>query len=313
MTNIMVLDDIQSNLDVMELLIEEYMDEKEIENYKLFLLNDSTKAIDLVKQESIDILFLDIMMQKLDGFDILKMVREDTSIKQPIIVMATALGDDTTKQKEAQLGANAYMVKPIRYRVVKMMLDRYLQILKNNTFEIDDQFDFDDFDDFDDFETVLDSKQEFAKSIVNRSYEPLNSVDFMENHNWHKEDIHFDLEDIESLLFRVFETREDEVNLRLEIENILKIFSEFNNFLTKFEEFIDLSILVSYIMSMLQNVDIDNLTDEKLKIAGAIIKAIIFDLEDFKIRVFDEQSANNIYYLNASIASSYLQVRSYFD
>ena len=156
MVNILIIDDVDDNLVVLEMLIEEYMDEKRLEDYNILTTSDASKGLQIIEEKNIDIIFLDIMMPEMDGFEFLKILRNKPLQKQPIVVMTTALGDDQTKQKEQAYGANAYMVKPVSLRVVTIMLDKFLEVLginntNNSDFNTDDEFDF-DFDDFDDLD-----------------------------------------------------------------------------------------------------------------------------------------------------------------
>ena len=132
MINILIVDDIDDNLTVLDMLIEEYMEDKEIEDYELFSYDNPIEGLKIAKKENIDIIFLDIMMPQLSGFDFLKKIREEKPLLTDlIIIMTTALGDNETKQKEENLGANGFMVKPVNIEVISVILDRYIPIINN--------------------------------------------------------------------------------------------------------------------------------------------------------------------------------------
>ena len=308
MANILIIDDVEDNLIVLDILIEEYMEDKEIENYTITSTTNASKGLQIVDEKNIDIIFLDIMMPKMDGFEFLKILRNTNLQKQPIVVMATALGDRKTKQKEQEYGANAYMVKPVSLKVVTIMLDKFLEVLNNNNTEFDfDDFDFDDFD-FDNLEEEKENEDNELEKIVKKSYISISASNFMEEYEYIAESIESHLEDLELLIFDVFESADDDLNLTYQIQSVIKIFEAYQEFLSKFTELIDLFVTIDILSNILQNLNISKLSDKQKKNISKFIKSIIFDLNDFKEQVFITKEAENIYYLNASIASSCIQI-----
>jgi len=308
MANILIIDDVEDNLIVLDILIEEYMEDKEIENYTITSTTNASKGLQIVDEKNIDIIFLDIMMPKMDGFEFLKILRNTNLQKQPIVVMATALGDRKTKQKEQEYGANAYMVKPVSLKVVTIMLDKFLEVLNNNNTEFDfDDFDFDDFD-FDNLEEEKENEDNELEKIVKKSYISISASNFMEEYEYIAESIESHLEDLELLIFDVFESADDDLNLTYQIQSVIKIFEAYQEFLSKFTELIDLFVTIDILSNILQNLNISKLSDKQKENISKFIKSIIFDLNDFKEQVFITKEAENIYYLNASIASSCIQI-----
>lgn len=319
MIKMLIVDDIQDNIDVLELLIEDYMEENDREDYELESCTQAKDALEKVKEDAYDIVFLDIMMPGMDGFDFLQLVRNNSDIHQPIIVMVTALGDDITKKKEQQYGANAFMVKPINSKLVAIMLKKYLEVLDAQSFEIEDEFDF-DFDFDDDFEEATEEVSEDPliinlTKIVNKqtSSESLSAQDFLSEYEWNSDVIEKQLEDLDYAIFRVFDSMDENIeNVELDIEsdfqNILEIFEEFSDFVSHFSQLQDIHYILSSLKSILQNVSPYDLNENTTKFFISLLKAIITDLIDFKDKVFVEQSIEDINYLNASLASSCLEI-----
>jgi CheY-like chemotaxis protein len=75
---------------------------------------------------SFDVLFLDLSMPRLDGFELLKKIRGNPFLKSLEIVVCTGSADRATVIKAAQLGARHYLVKPCTEPVVLAKL-RQLQ------------------------------------------------------------------------------------------------------------------------------------------------------------------------------------------
>lgn len=69
-------------------------------------------GLELISADVPDIVFLDVMMPLLNGYDVCRMVRENEALKDVVIVMLTAKGQDTDKEKGFEQGADYFMTKP---------------------------------------------------------------------------------------------------------------------------------------------------------------------------------------------------------
>lgn len=100
--NILLAEDEQDIRELLELhLIKE--------SYTVFQAEDGLQALKIFNNEHIDLALLDVMMPGIDGFKVLKKIRETSEI--PIIFL-TARSDDTDKILGLGLGADDYIVKP---------------------------------------------------------------------------------------------------------------------------------------------------------------------------------------------------------
>ena len=77
---------------------------------------DGEEAVRLARENEYDIMLLDVMLPKLDGFEVCQQVREFSSVP---IVMLTAKGDDMDKILGLEYGADDYITKPFNILEVK--------------------------------------------------------------------------------------------------------------------------------------------------------------------------------------------------
>ena len=77
--------------------------------YKVVEAEDGKKAIDILRNEKIDLCLLDIMMPKVDGYHVLQELRKNSNI--PVIILS-AKAADSEKILGLNLGADDYMTKP---------------------------------------------------------------------------------------------------------------------------------------------------------------------------------------------------------
>jgi two-component system alkaline phosphatase synthesis response regulator PhoP len=82
-----------------------------LEGYDVAVAHDGAEALAKAKAEKPDIMLLDIIMPKLDGFATLKAVREDADLKATPVILLTNLGQEDDIKKGKELGADDYFVK----------------------------------------------------------------------------------------------------------------------------------------------------------------------------------------------------------
>ena len=91
--------------------------------------SDGEEALEKVKANAPDLIILDVMMPKLDGFGVCKAIRENPEWNSVRIVMLTAKGRDSEREKGLALGADDYLTKPFSTRDI---LKRAQEILAEN-------------------------------------------------------------------------------------------------------------------------------------------------------------------------------------
>lgn len=85
----------------------------EKEGYKVYIAYDGEEGLKLIQEENPDLIMLDIMMPKLDGLEVCKIVRQT---KNTPIIMLTARAEEIDKVLGLELGADDYITKPFGMR-----------------------------------------------------------------------------------------------------------------------------------------------------------------------------------------------------
>ncbi len=80
--------------------------------YSVVLAENGEEALHLVRRESPDLVILDLMMPRMDGFEVCKRIRENYQTAQIPIIMLTAKSDLPDRLKGLKDGANDYLIKP---------------------------------------------------------------------------------------------------------------------------------------------------------------------------------------------------------
>lgn len=306
---ILAVDDKQINNKVIELDIEEYMEDNGISVYSFMEVGSGHEAIEINKNEEIDIIFLDIMMPKLSGLEVLKIIRAEIEAKQPKIIMVTALDQQDIKDEAKNLGADGYISKPFDNKEIFDVLDRYIQNVVDVQNE-DEFLDFDGEDDFFDFDEEDDSLgiQKDMMEEFNKSHKKVSAEKFLKEY----ESINYmvdDLEELEDDIYEYVDNLYDE-NLEESMENINLTLDRYAHFLNSFLEFQELSTSINLLSRILEKSDFSETSAKNKQIVADFIRTILNDLVSWKNHVFIDQDAVDVFYLNASLLNSCIQLEN---
>jgi DNA-binding response OmpR family regulator len=93
------------------MLIEQTLEELEDEDVEFLTADNGEKAFEMIQSEQPDLVFLDVMMPKMNGMDVCRKVKQETGLKV-FIILLTAKGQELDRLKGAEVGADIYMTKP---------------------------------------------------------------------------------------------------------------------------------------------------------------------------------------------------------
>ncbi len=308
MLNILLLDSSFLNNKVIRQDTEIYLQNKNI-TYCYFEVTSDEDALQTVIENKVDISFIDISSHKYDGIKLLKDIKALTTL-QPKIIAVTTLSDREYRFKALRLGISKYIYKPYDNKEIESVLEDYLDthyVIENKLDEETDDFiDFDDdkFMDFDDDNEINHSKE--LMNAYNDSHKQLSAQEFLSEYK----DIGYeteDLEDLEEELDGLVANILFDDNLEGELPDIIYMLQKYNRFLYTFTEFEELSKVLTTLTELLESIDFTILT--KSIMVSKFIVAIIQDLVDWKEHVFVLEDAVDVYYINASILNSYIQLK----
>ncbi|MEM7770338.1 MAG: response regulator [Cyanobacteria bacterium P01_E01_bin.6] len=93
-------------------LLEQTLEDLEDEGVELLTASNGAEALELIQIEKPDLVFLDVMMPKMTGFEVCQAVKRDIATQNTYIIMLTAKGQEFDQQQGHEAGANLYMTKP---------------------------------------------------------------------------------------------------------------------------------------------------------------------------------------------------------
>lgn len=108
MPKILIVDD-DPNI---RILLQQTLEELEDEGVVLVTADNGEAALKIIMSESPDVVFLDVMMPKMNGFDVCSAVKSKLGINDVFIVLLTVKGQKLDRQRGKDVGADIYMTKP---------------------------------------------------------------------------------------------------------------------------------------------------------------------------------------------------------
>jgi DNA-binding response OmpR family regulator len=94
------------------LLIEQALEELEDDGVELMTAPDGEVALDVVRNHFPQLVFLDVTMPKVNGFDACRTIKQDLGLTGTYVVMLTAKGQAYDRQRGLEAGADEYLTKP---------------------------------------------------------------------------------------------------------------------------------------------------------------------------------------------------------
>lgn len=104
---VLLVDDNPQNLELLEIYMED------LPGIRVVTATNGLEAMNIVAEESPDLILLDIMMPKLSGFEVCKRVKADPKTRDIIVIMVTALNEPSDIERAAECGTDDYISKPI--------------------------------------------------------------------------------------------------------------------------------------------------------------------------------------------------------
>ena len=94
------------------MLIEQTLEELEDEGVSFLTAANGEEALEAIVNEEPRLVFLDVMMPKMNGIEVCRRVKKDLGLNEVYIVLLTAKGQEMDRQKGQEVGADLYMTKP---------------------------------------------------------------------------------------------------------------------------------------------------------------------------------------------------------
>jgi DNA-binding response OmpR family regulator len=100
------------------MLIEQTLEELEDEGVEFLTAENGEIALDIIQNENPKLVFLDVMMPKMNGMEVCRRVKKELGLNNVFIVLLTAKGQELDRQRGQEVGADVYMTKPFDPEII---------------------------------------------------------------------------------------------------------------------------------------------------------------------------------------------------
>ena len=118
---ILIVDDEEKNLKLMGAILTNY-------GYVFETAKNGLEALEKTKEISPDLIFLDIMMPEMDGYEVCRRLKGNPLTQHIPVVMVTALADKESRIRGLEVGANDFLIKPVDKTELKIRTNNLLKI-----------------------------------------------------------------------------------------------------------------------------------------------------------------------------------------
>lgn len=117
---VLIVDDNRNNLQIIAHVLQKA-------GYQVITATEGQKALELAKEKSPDAVLLDIMMPRMDGFEVCQKMRMIEHIKQIPIIFLSAKDEDTDIEAGFEMGGTDYIIKPFHERILLARLQAHIE------------------------------------------------------------------------------------------------------------------------------------------------------------------------------------------
>lgn len=114
MKKILIADDELNN----RLLLQEILEDFEEAGFQLLYAADGAEALEIIQSERPHLVFLDIMLPEMDGFDVCHTVKCKLGLENIFIAILTAKSQEADKKKAMDVKADMYITKPFKSKAI---------------------------------------------------------------------------------------------------------------------------------------------------------------------------------------------------
>ena len=100
------------------MLIAQTLEELEDEGVEFLTAENGEIALDIIQKENPKLVFLDVMMPKMNGMEVCRRVKKELELNDVFIVLLTAKGQELDRQRGQEVGADVYMTKPFDPEII---------------------------------------------------------------------------------------------------------------------------------------------------------------------------------------------------
>jgi adenylate cyclase len=118
--SVLVVDDIRVGRKVLEKLMR-------MQGYQVRSAEDGVQALELIRSQPFDLILLDILMPRMDGYQVLEKIKADPKLNHIPVIMISSVDETAPIIRCIELGADDYVTKPYNRILLKARIKQYVE------------------------------------------------------------------------------------------------------------------------------------------------------------------------------------------
>lgn len=98
----------------------------ESEGHKMLMAETGHKGLEVAEQEKPDLIFVDLMLPDIPGFDVIRQIKANPDLSTTPIVVITAHGSPEIERESKQVGSDMFLNKPASVQSIRNVIDKFL-------------------------------------------------------------------------------------------------------------------------------------------------------------------------------------------
>ncbi|MDH5716236.1 MAG: hybrid sensor histidine kinase/response regulator [Spirochaetia bacterium] len=122
--SVLIVDDIKKNIQILAEILNSH-------NYEIITASNGFEALKILERSKPDLILLDIMMPKMDGYETCVKIKENKEMKDVPVIFLTAINETKNLLKGFELGAVDYITKPFKVPELLARVSTHIELKKN--------------------------------------------------------------------------------------------------------------------------------------------------------------------------------------
>jgi two-component system, chemotaxis family, chemotaxis protein CheY len=97
-----------------------------MQGFQVITASDGMDALEKLPQQQVDLLVTDLNMPNMDGFELIRALRENPQYKDLPVIILTSLTDEVSRETGAKLGVSSFLVKPFSLEKIQYEVAKYV-------------------------------------------------------------------------------------------------------------------------------------------------------------------------------------------
>jgi two-component system chemotaxis response regulator CheY len=97
-----------------------------MQGFQVITASDGMDALEKLPQQQVDLVITDLNMPNMDGFELIRALRENPQYKDLPVIILTSLTDEVSRETGAKLGVSSFLVKPFSLEKIQYEVSKYV-------------------------------------------------------------------------------------------------------------------------------------------------------------------------------------------